>query len=324
MLVPREGEPTLVVPKGEDPLVQRLDSEKLETYVSFSMEEEVDSTRNLVFALKRASPKKHKSIGLETADVSGDTKGVMARAFNSKRIVGISQAMTNMRVCKDEEEIAKIRDAVKVAEEGVMTMLDEGVEGMTEVEILSRVKSRMELMAGRPLEVYADLISGEKCLGVGSPVEVASIRRLASGDDIIADVLPKVDGYWADLTRTKHLGVRSSKRVELYAAVGEAQRAATDKVAPGVPACDIDAEARRVLKEHGYSKEFPHYTGHGFGLDFREAPILVEWNRSRLKPGMVITIEPGVYSKSAGCVRLEDDVLVTESGHEVLSNLPYE
>jgi Xaa-Pro aminopeptidase len=126
------------------------------------------------------------------------------------------------------------------------------------------------------------------------------------------------------MTRMAHIGKPSTRTRDLFNAVLESQLAAIDTVRPGRAAADVDKAARRVLKKHKLDKMFVHSTGHGLGLDIHEAPRLGKADNTRLEPGMVITIEPGAYIEGFGGVRIEDTVLVTESGCEILTPTPKE
>jgi len=127
------------------------------------------------------------------------------------------------------------------------------------------------------------------------------------------------DGYMSDMTRVLFLG-RPSRRVrKMYQAVAKAQLAALDAVRAGVTAGQVDRQARKVLESEGLGKEFVHSTGHGLGLEIHEPPRLGKSNKTRLEAGMAITIEPGAYIRDFGGIRIEDTVLVTKNGCEVLT-----
>jgi Xaa-Pro aminopeptidase len=131
-------------------------------------------------------------------------------------------------------------------------------------------------------------------------------------------------GYASDMTRMLHLGKPGPETRKLYKAVLESQLAAIGAVRSGVKAGDIDRAARRVLKAHGFEKQFVHSTGHGLGLEIHEPPRLGKRDTTYLEAGMVITIEPGAYIEGVGGVRVEDTVLVTETGCEILTPTPKE
>jgi len=131
-------------------------------------------------------------------------------------------------------------------------------------------------------------------------------------------------GYASDMTRMLHLGQPGAQTRKLYKAVLEAQLAAIAAVRAGIQAGHVDRAARKVLKAHGFEKEFVHSTGHGLGLEIHEDPRLGKRNGTFLQAGMAITIEPGAYIEGAGGVRIEDTVLVTETGCEILTPTPKE
>jgi Xaa-Pro aminopeptidase len=154
----------------------------------------------------------------------------------------------------------------------------------------------------------------------------AGDRVLHAGDLVVLDFGGVLDGYCSDLTRTVSVGNPSPEAVRLHAAVLDAQAAAIDAVKPGVTTADVDGAARQVLVAHGLGEAFGHGTGHGLGLDVHEEPRVSKPRSDiapeRLEAGMVFTIEPGAYVPGFGGVRIEDDVLVTETGCEVLTSVP--
>jgi Xaa-Pro dipeptidase len=151
------------------------------------------------------------------------------------------------------------------------------------------------------------------------PNESGRDARLAREDAVVIDAGDRVEGYRSDVTRTFFFGEPSRRMREIYGIVREAEYAAIEAVRPGAPAEDVDLAARRVIERAGYGAFFTHRGGHGIGLDFHEAPICVRGNRDPLVPGMVLTAEPGIYLPGEFGVRLEDDILVTGEGCEVLS-----
>jgi Xaa-Pro aminopeptidase len=154
----------------------------------------------------------------------------------------------------------------------------------------------------------------------------AGDRVLAAGDLVVLDFGGVLDGYCCDLTRTVSVGPPSLESARLHAAVREAQQAAIAAVRPGVEATEVDRAARSVLVAHGLGEAFGHGTGHGLGLDVHEEPRITrplpDVAPVHLEPGMVFTIEPGAYIPGWGGVRIEDDVLVTADGCEVLTTVP--
>jgi Xaa-Pro aminopeptidase len=143
--------------------------------------------------------------------------------------------------------------------------------------------------------------------------------RLMPGDLVVVDMGAFQDGYASDMTRMLSVGAASAKVKRMYRAVLEAQLAAIDAVRGGVATVRVDTAARRVLAGYGLDRAFIHSTGHGLGLEIHEPPRLGKRDRHRLRPGMAITIEPGAYIEGFGGVRIEDTVVVTETGCEILT-----
>jgi Xaa-Pro aminopeptidase len=129
-------------------------------------------------------------------------------------------------------------------------------------------------------------------------------------------------GYASDMTRMVHMGPADNKYKQAYHAVLEAQLAGIAAVRPGASAASVDSATRRTLKKHGLDREFVHSTGHGLGLEIHEAPRLGKSDKTKLEAGMTITIEPGIYIEGWGGIRIEDTVLVTASGCEILTPTP--
>ena len=160
-------------------------------------------------------------------------------------------------------------------------------------------------------------IGSHSSLPHGRPTD----RKLTRDSIILLDWGAKCAGYHSDLTRTFFLGSIPPQLRKIHQIVLEAQLAAINRIAPGVPMSEVDAAGRDLITKAGYGKAFGHSTGHGLGLDIHEAPALSSRSKSVLSEGMVVTVEPGIYLPGLGGVRIEDDVLVTSRGHRVLSRL---
>ena len=148
----------------------------------------------------------------------------------------------------------------------------------------------------------------------------ASSQSVPSGGFVVLDFGVILAGYCSDMTRTVHVGNPPSKARQMYESLREAQQAAREAVRPGVTAGEVDLAARSLLRKAGYGRFFTHSTGHGVGLEIHEAPRVARGQADVLEPGMVITIEPGIYIPGQGGARIEDMVAVTDSGHELLTS----
>jgi Xaa-Pro aminopeptidase len=221
-----------------------------------------------------------------------------------------------LRVIKDAEEISQIRASVLLAASLFQTALSVIKPGVAEAHIAGE----LELQARR---AGAEKMSFDTIVAAGArsalPHGRASAQAVPGEGFIILDYGVILAGYCSDMTRTVHVGSVSKAHRRMYNAVREAQLASVKAVRPGVETGEVDRAGRDVLKKAGFEAFFTHSTGHGVGIEVHEPPRVARGQTQELVPGMVITIEPGIYIPEEGGVRIEDMVLVTETGHEVLT-----
>ncbi len=236
------------------------------------------------------------------------------------RFVDAGPLLFGLRLVKDQEEIEALRRAARVNEECFRQVREYIEPGVTEQE-LAAVWQRAVLGAenSQLSEMPPIVASGPNG---ASPHTTASSRQLQKGDLVTIDAFLLVEGYYSDITRTYAVGEPEEELKRIYSIVQQANAAARDFIRPGVRAEEVDAEARQVIDRAGYGEYFVHRTGHGMGLEIHEEPSIVEGNQLVLKPGMVFTVEPGIYLPGKGGVRIEDNVVVTETGSETLTTLP--
>ena len=259
----------------------------------------------------------HATLAVQTRFVSELQRAIPKSRF---RIVQTSGAIEQFRIRKDVQEITQMRKAVELASSifpGVIRVLDSNI---TENDLAAE----LEHLARR---AGAEKMSFETIVAAGRHSALPHARptreRVGRGF-VVIDYGVILGGYCSDMTRTVYAGRADNKAREVYSAVLEAQLAGVSSVHPGVQAQDVDAAARTVLRKHKLDKYFTHSLGHGVGIEIHEAPRLAKGQTQRLEAGMVITIEPGVYIPGKGGVRIEDMVLVTDTGHEVLTPTPKE
>ncbi|HEX2918541.1 MAG TPA: Xaa-Pro peptidase family protein [Edaphobacter sp.] len=224
--------------------------------------------------------------------------------------------IANLRQVKDADEIRKMRQAAKLGCELFDGMLEYLRPGLTEIEVASTLEYRARQSGAEGMSFETIVASGPRS---AMPHGRASVAKLPRRGFVTLDFGVVLDGYMSDMTRTVHLGKAQPEERDVYDAVLEAQEAAVAAIAPGVSAGEIDEAARGVLRRAGLDQWFTHSTGHGVGLEIHELPRLAAKLTQKLEAGMVITIEPGVYMPGKFGLRIEDMVLVTSGGHEILT-----
>jgi len=209
-----------------------------------------------------------------------------------------------LRMVKSAEELAMIRAAIAVALPRFRKAFEALRPGCTEAEISALVGGENMVQFG-PSSAYPHGASGS------SP--------LTRDQAVLIDAWDRPDGYFYDITRSTYYGSPTDEYRKVWSIVLEAQSAAIEKAAPGVPCFEVDAAARRVIERAGYGEYFTHRLGHGLGIDVHEPPYMVGHDRTVLEPGMTFTSEPGIYLPGRFGVRIEDDIVCTERGAESLS-----
>jgi Xaa-Pro aminopeptidase len=272
------------------------------------------------FLGRRRRRPRNSTLGIESEHFTvAEKKRLNAFQSQGVRVRETRFAVERLRIIKDADELTCIREAVKLG----ATLFDRAVEvlreGVTEVE----VAAEMELVARR---AGAEGMSFPTIIASGPrsalPHGRASTHPIPSGGFVVCDFGVILAGYCSDQTRTVWVGHVSGEARRVYDAVREAQQAAVDVVRPGMSAGEVDAAARKVLRKAGLADYFTHSTGHGVGLEIHEAPRIAIGQTDLLEPGMVITIEPGVYFPGKWGVRIEDMVVVTSTGCNVLTPTP--
>jgi Xaa-Pro dipeptidase len=231
-----------------------------------------------------------------------------------------ARVMADLRMHKDAEEIAHMRKAIAIAEAGLTAALPLIKIGMTEKELSAEIGAQV-VRAGSQGPSNPMVESGPNS---ANPHATVSDRKLAPGDLLVIDFGALYNGYCADITRTFAVGDVEPEFEHIVKIAGEANAAGRAIARPGLPAGEVDRAARGVIEQAGYGRYFTHRTGHGLGSEPHEEPYIFAENTLPLEPGMVFTVEPGIYLTDRGGARVEDDVLVTENGAESLSTMPRE
>ncbi|MFO7322237.1 MAG: aminopeptidase P family protein [Chloroflexota bacterium] len=244
------------------------------------------------------------------------------RVDSSIRVEPVERDLIRIRARKQPDEIEAMRRAIKISEQALAQLLEWVRPGMTEREIAARLSTE-QLELGGEGESFGTMVQTGP--NSANPHGAVSNRALQENEFLLIDFGCLVDGYPSDITRTFCLGEPSAEMQRIFDTVVRANEAARAAVKPGVPMGEIDRAARDVIDAAGYGEYFIHRTGHGLGLDVHEPiPQIAAGVSDPLEPGMTFTIEPGIYIPGLGGVRVEDNVVVTENGVDVLTSFPRE
>jgi len=236
-------------------------------------------------------------------------------------LVPAGGAIEALRAVKDEAELDAIRAAARLADDALIEVLGRGLVGRTEREVALDLEFTMRRMGAQAASFPPIVAAGEHgALPHAAPRE----QVIPAGTLCVVDWGAQLDGYASDCTRTYATGDIDPRDAEVYALVLRAQEAALAAVRPGPTGREVDAVARSIIDAAGHAEHFGHGLGHGVGLDVHEGPRLSKQGEAALAAGMVVTVEPGVYVPGAVGVRIEDLVIVTDDGAEVVSGLPKE
>jgi Xaa-Pro aminopeptidase len=257
------------------------------------------------------------SIGIEPESITAGMRDRVASVLKGKaRLRSAPPLVERARMVKDAVEILRIRRAVELGASLFRVACEKIGPGVSEVEVAAAMEFEARCAGAEGMSFPTILAAGARSAIVHGR---ASSARIPRSGLVVCDFGVILAGYCSDRTRTVHVGRPSADARSLYGAVLEAQLAGIAAVAPGVTCAEVDSAARRVLRRHKLARYFTHSTGHGLGLEIHEAPRLAAGQAQKLEPGMIITIEPGAYVPGKWGARIEDVLLVTSSGCEVLT-----
>jgi len=258
-----------------------------------------------------------KRIGFEPARMTCDThESIQSRLPRNAALAPVTGWIEELRTVKSPEELALIRRSVETNSRAFEETLRHVKKGMRESDLAAELEYRMRRLGAEKPAFDTIVATGSRS---ALPHAQPTAARLQAGDLVVIDMGAFQDGYASDMTRMLHVGPPGRQNKRMYRAVLEAQLAAIDAVRPGATTAGVDRAARRVLTRYGMERAFIHSTGHGLGLEIHEPPRLGKRDKGCLRPGMAITIEPGVYIEGEGGVRIEDTVVVTANGCEILT-----
>jgi Xaa-Pro aminopeptidase len=324
---PFEGGPALAWIAGDQVTLVLSDAEAgaarasgaaVQDYLSYTIDAPVAGLRNQARALARvlaSSGSLRGTVGVEKNALPAPLFESLQDLLPAATLQPVDGLLDPLRAVKTAPELERIRAALALCDLAQAETKQLIRPGTTEVAVWGALKARLELEAGGRLPVLADFVAGARTAEIGG---LPGRYVLQSGDAVIADIVPRLDGYWGDNAGTHFVGEPSRELRKIYAVVLETLRRGIRAIKPGLKASELDALLRGLIRERGYPV-YPHHSGHGIGASYHEEPRLVPYNEMKLEPGMVVAIEPGIYVPGVGGVRLEDVVLVTASGCEVLT-----
>ncbi|MBN1909038.1 MAG: aminopeptidase P family protein [Pirellulales bacterium] len=276
-------------------------------------------TSMLAAVKKTLKARKVRRLGIEGQSMTVGLRDTLAEALPGVELVTTDGLVEQLREVKDKDEIAQIRDAIHYAQKGFGVFRAQLRPDRSEKEMADELEYAMRQFGARDRAFASIVAAGPRA---ALPHAVTTTSPIGQSDFVLIDWGASDGLYRSDLTRLLVTSKISPKLKKVYGVVLEAQLAAIEAIRPGVVAGDVDAVARNLIAKAGFGRYFGHGLGHGIGLDIHEGPRLAKGSTTVLQPGMVVTVEPGIYLPGWGGVRIEDDVLVTRTGHEVLTDLP--
>lgn len=256
-----------------------------------------------------------KTVGFEEEYVTFATYQLFEKYIDAK-MVGVAGSIEKLRLIKTPEEIKIIKVACGIVDQTFDYILSFIKPGMTELQVSNEMEHHMRKLGAKSSSFDTIVASGWRS---ALPHGTATDKIIEKGDIVTLDFGALYNGYISDTTRTIAVGEPSDQLKEIYDIVLNAQIRGVDALKPGMTGKEADAVTRDYITKHGYGEAFGHSTGHGIGREVHEAPGLSHRSSTVLQPGMCVTCEPGIYIPGVGGVRIEDDVLITETGHEVLT-----
>lgn len=263
-----------------------------------------------------------KRIGVEGLRLRVMELRYLEAAFRGTSFEAAESLIAQMRMLKDESELAAMQRAVEIAEAALEATLAKVKVGMTEAAIAGELIQQLYTHGSDPELPFQPIVAAGP--NSANPHATVSDRKVAKGDLLLFDWGASYNGYLSDLTRTFAMGEISEEFKRIYEVVKQANQAGREAAKPGAPCSVVDEGARDSIEDSGYGEYFTHRTGHGLGMEPHEEPYMRAGNTMKLEPGMTFTVEPGIYLAGKGGVRIEDNVVITKDGSRTLSSFPRE
>jgi len=289
------------------------------SYSGYTIEQPLASAEHLAAALHQKLTNarlRGGKIGVEEREVPTFLWKALRDAFGEADLVPIDGWLDPLRRVKTAEELAKLRENFALTDIGHAAARRAVQVGQREIDVWTAVHSAIQQAAGRRVPLGNDCVVGYRQANIGGwPLDL----ELRLHDSLIVDLSTVLHGYWSDSCATYYAGEPTPQQVAMHRTVAHALEFAISLIRPGVVVREIDRQVRQFIADAGYPV-YPHHTGHGIGVTSHEAPRIVPYNDEVLEEGMVILLEPGIYLPGESAVRLEDAVLVTADGAELLTH----
>jgi Xaa-Pro dipeptidase len=345
LLFPLEGRPLIVVPHCEEnESRQELWDAECRSFAHGTLAAG-DAYLEIGEQLKEASARKGwRRIGIERSFESvappwnaaepaipaSATQAMLESVYGADHLLDATGLLMELRSRKTPDEVKRLRTANEIATIGLLAFWEGADVGVSGVELVATVEATVMVRGtghggAQRVRGFAQVATGARETAFAyRPMEISTTRKLRNGETALLELAVVADGFWADRTRSKIVGTPSARARDMYNAVKRAQAQAIQAVAPGALTGDVDSAARNIIHEAGWTDdEFLHVTGHGIGFRYHEpVPLISPGGTTELQEGMVHTVEPGLYCHDAGGIRVEDDVVVTVDGVEVLGPSP--
>lgn len=257
-----------------------------------------------------------KKLGFEQDHVTYSSHKAFNEAVQAE-LVPVSGLLEKIRLIKTDAEIKILKVAADIADAAYKHILEFIRPGISELDVSNELEFFMR-KAGATSSSFDIIVASGKRSAL--PHGVATDKIIEKGDFVTLDYGAYYNGYVSDITRTLAVGEPEAKLKEIYEIVYEAQRLGMEGIKPGMTGKEADALTRDYISEKGYGEYFGHSTGHGIGLEVHEGPALSYKSDTKLEPGMIVTVEPGIYIPELGGVRIEDDTIITKDGNETLTH----
>lgn len=304
LLITANGDQTLYCPKMEVEEVKNSPFEgKIIGYLDTENPFEID-------------PLSFNKLLIESEHLTVKRQRELTQNFGVQHYGDIDQTIKELRNIKNESEIENIREAAKLADKCIEIGTEFLKVGVTEREVVNHIENEIKKFGVSEMSFDTMVLFGDHA---ASPHGTPGERKLVKDEYVLFDLGVIYNHYCSDMTRTVKFGTPSEEAQTIYNIVLEAETNAIEAIRAGVPLQDIDKIARDIISDAGYGDYFPHRLGHGLGLEEHEYQDVSSSNHNQFEAGMVITIEPGIYVPEVAGVRIEDDIVVTEDGHKIMT-----